>query len=470
MEVKRMATPGKTKALYFIGKFMFSLFVGIEMYYFSAYLTDAALLPVAIVGLVLNIPSVVDLIFSFLNGAILEKLHLPFGKYRFWLYVGPVIATITYALCFVRLDDDWHCGLMIIISLIVAHFVWSMAETAYNALPTLVTDDVAERSSLSMLFGTAANWSGALIGLIVMPVISAFNGMTNSTTMGYMLFVIVSGILYIIAFVLLGMNIKEAEAADAAQKLASGGAQAAKGPSVKAMISNVTKNGPLICILFYNLFFFTGIFTQSLTMFYYFQYTLGALALMGITMTLRSVATMVTTFIYPIAMKLFKGNKKNVMIFAGVVNIVYMLAMWALRPGPVVFIVCTMISAVIGGISNMPAIAIYGDCASYGEWKTGVDCKAFVMSLYNVPVKVGLLVKGVIVAAILGIIKYDATVTDPVILESYATGFNNGYMLLGAVVGIISLLILIFGYHLNEEKVAQCVAETEARKRGQAQE
>ena len=99
MEVKRMTKPRATKTLYFLGKFMFSLFVGLEMYYFSAYLTDAALLPVAVVGLVLNIPTVVDLIFSFLNGVIIEKLHLPFGKYRFWLIVGPIVATITYALC-----------------------------------------------------------------------------------------------------------------------------------------------------------------------------------------------------------------------------------------------------------------------------------------------------------------------------------------------------------------------------------
>ena len=464
MEVKRMTKPRATKSLYFLGKFMFSLFVGLEMYFFSAYLTDAALLPVAIVGLVLNIPTIVDLIFSFLNGVIIEKLHLPFGKYRFWLIVGPIVATITYALCFLRIGDDWACGIMIIISLIIAHFFWSLAETAYNSLPTLVTDDVAERSSLSMLFGTAANWSGALYGLIAMPIITFFNKATNSMTMGYMLITVVLGILYIIAFLLLAMNIKEVEAAEAAR--AASDRQTAKGPSLGAMISNVTKNGPLIALLLYNLCFFTSIFTQSMLMFYYFQYVLGAVAIMGLFMTARGVASMVTTFLYAPIMKFFKGSKRNVIIFAGVLNTAYMLAMWLLRPSLTVFMVVSLIVAVIGGVANMPAIALYADCASYGEWKTGVDCKGFVMSLYNVPVKVGLTVKGFIVAAILGAISYDATATAPEVLASYATGFNNGYMLVGAILSIAGVIILLLGYHLSEAKVAQCVAETEQRKNG----
>ena len=466
MEVKRLKNPGKTKGLYFAGKFMFSLFVGLEMYYFSAYLTDAALLPVGIVGLVLNIPTVIDLIFSFLNGVIIEKLHLPFGKYRFWMIVGPVVATITYAICFLRIGNDMACGIMIIVSLTIAHFFWSLAETAFNSLPTLVTDDLDERSSLSMYFGTAANWSGALYGLIAMPIITFFNGATNSMTMGYMLITVVLGILYIITFWLLAANIKEAEEADARAKQASGGASAAKGPSVGAMIKNITKNGPLVALLLYNLCFFTSIFTQSMLMFYYFQYVLGALAIMGLFMTARGIATMVTTFIYVPIMKLFRGNKRNVIIFAGVLNTVYMLAMWVIRPNVTVFMVVSLIVAIIGGVANMPAIALYADCAAYGEWKTGVDCKGFVMSLYNVPVKVGLMVKGFIVAAILAAVRYDALATDPAILESYAVGFNNGYMLVGAVLSIAGVVILLLGYHLKEAKVAQCIAETEARKAG----
>ena len=469
MEVKRMRTPGKTKGLYFCGKFAFSLFVGLEMYYFSAYLTDAALLPMAVVSLVLNIPTVVDLIFSFLNGVIIEKLHLPFGKYRFWLIVGPVVATITYALCFLRLEDDWYCGIMIIVSLIIAHFFWSLAETALNALPTLVTDDVAERSSLSMFFGTAANWSGALYGLIAMPIITAFNGATNSMTMGYLLITVVLGIIYIITFWLLAANIKDAEAADEAAKKAAGDVKAPKGPSVGAMIKNITKNGPLVALLLYNLCFFTSIFAQSMLMFYYFQYVLGALAIMGLFMTARGVASMVTTFIYVPIMKLFRGSKRNVIIFAGALNTVYMLAMWVMRPSVTVFMVVSLIVAVIGGVANMPAIALYADCATYGEWKTGVDCKGFVMSLYNVPVKVGLMVKGLIVAAILTAIKYNPQATDPAVLESYAAGFNSGYMLVGAILSIAGIVILLLGYHLSENKVAQCAAEIE-QKRGSAAE
>ncbi len=465
MEVKHMRTPGKTKVFYFFGKFTFSLFAAMEMYYFASYMTDAALLPTTIVALVLNIPSVVDLIFSFLNGVILEKLHLPIGKYRFWLIVGPIIATITYAICFIRFESDMVTGICMIVMMILAHFFWSMAETAYNALPTLLTDEAAERSSLSMLFGTAANWSGALYGLIAMPLIGLFNGATNSKTMGYLILVVIIGILYIVSYTTLALHVTYAEKEEEAQRAKGGNVkEAVKGPSGKAMMQNITKNGPLIVLLLYNLVYFTVIFTQTTLMFYYFQYCLAAVAMMGVVMTLRSVATIVTTFIFGPLMKLFKGNKKSVVLLGNIVNLIFMVAMWAIRPTITVFIVGTIISAIIGGVASMPAIAMFADCADYGEYKTGVDAKAFVMSLYNVPVKIGLTIKGFIVSAVLAMIAYDATATDAASLARFANGFNNGYMLLGAILTLVGILILAFGYHLNEKKVAECIAETNARK------
>ncbi len=45
--------------------------------------------------------------------------------------------------------------------------------------------------------------------------------------------------------------------------------------------------------------------------------------------------------------------------------------------------------------------------ADYSEYKAGVDAKDFVMSLYNVPVEVGLVLKGMAVAAVLAMVGYE---------------------------------------------------------------
>ncbi|MCI8594729.1 MAG: hypothetical protein HFF09_05680 [Oscillospiraceae bacterium] len=461
MEVKRLKKPTATKTLYFLGKFCFNLFTGMEMYYFASYLTDVALLPVALAGLALNIPTIVDLILTFVNGVIMEKLKVPIGKYRFWLIVGPIVAAITYATCYIRFDDDFFCAVMATVMLIIAHFFWSLAESTYTSLPAIITDDTNERSSLSMLCGAGSNWSSFLFGLIGMPLIIVFNQVTGSTTHGYALLTLVVGALYAISYIMLAMNIKEVEKAEAekAELNAGRGEQKVQGPSLKAMLMNVAKNPPLIVLLVYSLFYWINSFVMSGIMAYYYNCTLGAAALMGIAITTRSVGGMITPFVYPLIDKIFKGNKRNIVIFGNAVNIIRMIVTWALRPGTWAVIISTAICSFIAGVSIMPLIAMYADCATYGEWKTGAASKSFVMSLYCVPLKIGLVGNRAILTAVLGIIGYSA-LAEP---SQYSGAFNFSYNMLMAILLIIACVILFVGYHLTEEKVKQCALEVDRR-------
>lgn len=458
MEVKRLKSPKKTQFLYFMGKFMFNLFTGMEMYYFASYLTDAALLPLALAGIAMNVPTIIDLILSFFNGAIMEKLRVPIGKYRFWLIVGPVVATITYAVCYIRVKNDLVCAIMVTVMLIIAHFFWALAENTYTSLPAIITDDMNERSNMSMLCGMGANWSSFLFGLIGMPLILLFNGLTGSTTHGYAVTTLVVGILYSISYILLALDITEAEKLEMAKAARNGKKE--QGPSWKEMLSNVVKNPPMIALMLYSLFYWIVSFVGSGFMVYYFNCTLGAAAMMGIAVTTRSLGGMFTGFIYPFFMKLFKGNKRNLVLFGNAVNVVRMVITWAVRPGPMGFIISNAICSLFFGLSIMPLIAMYSDCANYGEWKTGVASKSFVMSMYCVPLKIGLTGNRAILSIVLGIIGYNA-LANP---AQYAEAFNFSYNMLMAIITVIGCLILFFGYHLTEEKVQQCTAEVEARR------
>ena len=459
MVSKSLSNPKKTKILYFLGKFMFNMFTGMEMFYFAAYLTDAALLPVALAGLALNVPTIVDLILSFFNGAIIEKLPHPIGKYRFWLYIGPIIAAIFYVICYIRIESDLGCAIMITVALIIAHLFWSLAENVFNSLPAILTDDMAERSSLSMLHGAAANWSSFLFGLIAMPIIVFFNGALASPTHGYAVMTALVGILYIISYIALGNSIKAAEAVEAA-KQGNDVAKKAKGPSLSAMLSNVLKNPPMLVLMLYSLLYWTTAFLNNGLMFYYFNCSLGAIALMSIGMSCTSIGKMISGFVYGPLLKLCKGSKRNLTILTNMVCAIHLLIMWVIKPGPWVFIITNTIASIFRGIISMPLIAMYGDCANYGEWKTGVESKSFVMSMYGIPLKVGLMVKGFILSAVLALVGYTATV-DPSV---YAGTFNNTYCLLMAILTIVSCLVLLVGYHLTEDKVTELTAETEARK------
>ena len=82
--------------LYGLPSFGFQLFVNMEVFYFAAFLTDFAKLPMALVGTVLMITSIFDILWVPTAGVLLEKSNMKWGKYRSWLLVGPPFAALFF--------------------------------------------------------------------------------------------------------------------------------------------------------------------------------------------------------------------------------------------------------------------------------------------------------------------------------------------------------------------------------------
>ena len=460
MEVKKLMYPKRMKLGYFFGKFGISLFCSMEMYYFASYCTDKARLPLTMVAICLNVPTVIDTIFSFLNGAIIEKLPHPGGKYTFWMIIGPIVGVICYTITYIRVPGDWACTLVITITLIIAHFFWSIAENCYTALPAVLTEDAKERGTLSVLGATSASWSGFLFGLISLPVINWFNSKVGSDTHGYAFMTAFGGIIFAIAYIFLAVTIRKQEKLDEEmQRAGLKKEEKVKGPTLKEMLSNVVGNKPLLILMLFGLLQWTASFSASGMMFYFFNCSMGAVAMMSVYMSARSIGGMCAVVMYPIWTRICKGRKRNITAICMTINACYQLVIWAIRPPAIVFIVGNTILAFAVGVSQMPLIAMYSDAATYGEWKTGVNCRAFVMSMYNIPLKLGLLIKGVVISVILGVIRYDAALPP----ETFKNAFYNGYLLLMAVLNLCAVLILVLGFKLKEDQVTQMALEIQER-------
>ena len=126
------------KLLYFLAmlsKFTFTLAVVVELYYFSAYLTDVAVFRNSIVVLILSLTAVIDLVGSFFISPIIEIFNFPWGKARSWLLIAPPIALVFYTLTFVRVSqNEVISAILIIVSYGISHIVWSCAEAACNTM------------------------------------------------------------------------------------------------------------------------------------------------------------------------------------------------------------------------------------------------------------------------------------------------------------------------------------------------
>lgn len=462
--VKKLMNPMRTNVLYLWAKFCFNMVACMEMYYISAYTTDKALIPVTLTFLPLTVPTVIDFIMSFLNGVILEKSKHPLGKYTFWLIIGPIVASICYILVYVRWESDVFCAVIMCVLIIIAHLFWNLAEICHTTIPSVFTDDVKERSTLSMLQNSGSTWSSFLFGLVALPIINYFNEKTGTLTKGYFTLTLFAGILYCIGYIMLGVSVRGMEKREADLVAASEAKRAAQtGTSGKLtgkeMLKSFFGNGPLVCLTFFQIFTWLTAFVPMGFQYYFFNCSIGQVALMGVFTSATSLCGMFSMFMFPIWTKVFKGNKKRFMCTLMIPGFVWSYCFYFIRPNIMIHLVVQCVFRVVTGCSGFNTLALYADTATYAQWKTGADSRAFVMSCYSIPLKLALLIRGILTSAILVAIKYDATL-EP---STYSNTFWNVYVLMAAIFTTCGWLIFLIGYHLPEAKVTEMAKEIAAR-------
>ena len=91
-----------------------------------------------------------------------------------------------------------------------------------------------------------------------------------------------------------------------------------------------------------------------------------------------------------------------------------------------------------------------------------------MMGLTNLPLKVGVVMRSIIVGASLAIGGFDPnTTTVENVTPAIQRGISMGFSLIPAIVLAVGLLLMVFVYRLTKEKVNECSAEI-ARREGRA--
>lgn len=425
-----------------------------ELYYFSAFMTESALLSAAIVAMILSVTSTIDFILSFTLPFIMEIVRMPWGKYRSWLLVAPIGVVIFGTLFFVRVsENEMVSAIFIIVAFVVAHLIWSMGEAAVNSMSLVMTDDIAERGRLSIWLGRGSMGNTLFFGLLASPILGMFAG----NKYAYAILALIMELLYLVFFWILFFRTKGCDVTPP------------KGQRSKSNLGVALKysftNPNLIATMVLVMGTYCYMITQSGSMFYWVNYTLSdasIIAKMSLIITIISVFRLGGSFIVvPAAIKIFKGNKQRVAVagFFGVA--VFLIGDYLLNPAPMAAIILMLISC---AFSSMPLAmwqGLYSDCAVYSEYKSGKDVKGFVMSLSIMPVKLGITLKSYIISAVLVSINYSATAVDT---SAYPSKFAALYLLIpGAICAFCGIFHLLV-YRLNEAKVADMQKEIEARK------
>ena len=120
---------------------------------------------------------------------------------------------------------------------------------------------------------------------------------------------------------------------------------------------------------------------------------------------------------------------------------------------------CTL-ALMVYSIAVSMITALFSDTVIYGEWKTGRNIRAFTMALMNIPIKVGVFLRSVIVSVGLGAIGFVANATPT---PGVINGISSLITLIPAAACGIAAVIFYFGYRLDDRQVLHMQEEIASR-------
>ena len=124
------------------------------------------------------------------------------------------------------------------------------------------------------------------------------------------------------------------------------------------------------------------------------------------------------------------------------------------------FIIVMSIGSFFNNCIRATITSMTADTVIYSMWKSNVNARGFIMSMTNIPIKFGSMIKSIILPVGLGIIGYQAGVDAT---PEVAQGIAIIMCLVAGGSVMISGLINLFFYHLNEKKVEEMTNEINAR-------
>lgn len=437
--------------LYGLPSFGFQLFVNMEVFYFAAFITDFAKLPMALAGTVLLITSIFDILWVPTAGVILEKSNMKWGKYRSWLLVGPPFAALFFILQFSKIGSPVTNAVLITIGFVVSHLIWNIYYAGHIALNSSMTLVREERIAMSSSRGMFNGLGALAFSLIGMPMILALG--KNNPPMGYTLTVVITGIIMVACYYALFFITKDY----AFHGTSNQEGKAPEKMPVIEMLKQIVVNPPLIGLMLGELGRYLGRFVIFGLAFYYFKYVVNNLAVITIFFTGLNVIIFVgAALANPLAKKF---GERNIYILSLSVFIAGLLAVWAFPMNYISFMAVMFIAYLGYAMPDALGVAMYSATVDYGEWKTGKNARGFIMSLISFPIKSAILVRSVIITAVLAGAGYVANM-EPT--PELARGIINGISLVPALIMLFGLVFIVLLYKITPRSLAQMQKEIAA--------
>lgn len=460
-QVQPVKLPMRVKLLFGMGSFANTMLVIATMSFLLYFYTDVLGIRSEVAATIILIAKIWDIINDPMMGVICDRTRSKEGKCRFWLKYMSVPGGIIVALlfCVPELSEGGKIA-WVAITYVLQGMVNTALGIPSNTLIGRITSDLAERATLNQIRGYYSVAANLLIGSGTMPLVMVFG--QGNMRKGFMILSIICGVIYAVGYLVTYFVTKGYEPLEyLAEESTDMSETPAQKASVWQMLKALGSNTPWVfCAVFYLLDMIGSSLANS-ALIYYFQYNLGDSQLLlfsAISGFLLIPAFLANVFLKPIVKKF--GNSGGA-VLGSLICALGLGLRFVLHDANTAILTTGMMLVGFGtGLAGACVILCVFDAKVYGEWKTGVDNEAVLMSGYSASYKIGQALGQPILGYMMAAVPYVAAsaVQDESVLEL----FFNASSLIPAIIFLVGA-VLAMALRKYEKKVPAMREEIAAR-------
>ena len=442
--------------LFGVGDAGFVLMSNIETFYFMTFLTDLAGFSAVISGLINTVFSTVDACLSWIYGGILNGTKAKkWGRYRSWLILTPWVVPFLFAFQFIRIsENEMLSAVVIIAAAIISHVVWNIGYVANATLVSVVGKTPEDKATLSSSRATWNNIGGLLFSYLGLPFATLLAGIVGEQNK-FAAAAFCLGILMALGYF---AHFKMTDGYEEIEDAGHAKAAQTNKTSIPEMFRSLFQNPQLLILMIADLAKWCVKFVTAASAAYYFRDAMGNIGYM--TAYTLSIAIGAIIGAYVVRFLVQKFDARTITIGAYLGMTVFLFLIYIFYSNAYLVIALMTIAQFFYGVAFASSPALYADTVVYATWKTGKNAAGWIMGLQNLPLKVGVFLRGVILSACLVAVNWQSGV----VLEGSARqGMTVAFALVPAIFCAVGALLLIFGYRLTKERIAQYQAEIDAR-------
>ncbi len=333
-------------------------------------------------SLLLVVVQVWDAINDPLIGSIIDSDVRRYRRNKFlqYIWIGSIGLIIGGALCFLPFPGAplWAKFIIFIAGYVIWDAFYTIANVPYGSLLSLISNDTADRASLSA-WRSVGSMIGNMVPMVILPYI-IYN--KDQSLNGPMVFV-AALIMGVFGFICFQFMIKNTEIR--VEKEICISEEKPKFNVIKAL-GNFFKNRPAVGATLAAMGMFIGMHGATTAVSVVFQRYFQNVQISGVVQFFAMIPIIAFT---PLARKMVtKYGKKELSVIGSIISIIGAAGLFIIVPSNtgldlVLYIICQLIYSLGLGIYSTVSWAMMGDAIDYNEWKTGKREEGTVYSLHS---------------------------------------------------------------------------------------